>query len=65
MSGSPPAIDTIGAPAFLDRGDGLVHRHALLQHVVRLLDLATARALQVAGEQRLKLNEQRELLPPG
>ena len=30
----------------------------------RVLDLAAARALEVAGEQRLELDEQRELLPP-
>ena len=32
------------------------------QHVLRVLDLAAARALQVALEQRLQLDEQRELL---
>jgi hypothetical protein len=36
-------------------------RHPLLEDGVRLLDLAAARALQVACEQRLELHEQREL----
>ncbi len=65
ISGSPPAIDTIGAPALLDRRDGLRHRHALLQRGLRVLDLAAARALEVALEERLELDEQRELLRAG
>ena len=65
MSGSPPAMDTIGRAALLDRGQRLLDRHPLLEHVVRLLDLPAAGALQVAGEQRLKLDQQRELLACG
>jgi hypothetical protein len=64
ISGSPPAIETIGRAGLLDRGDRLLDRHALLQHVVRLLDLAAAGAFEVAGEQRLELDQQRELLHP-
>ena len=51
--------------ALLDRGQRLLDRHPLLEDVVRLLDLAAARALQVAREQRLELDEQRELLVSG
>ena len=51
--------------ALLDRGDGPLDRHALAQQVVRLLDLAAAVALEVAREQRLELDDQRELLPAG
>ena len=50
--------------ALLDRADRLLDRHALAQQVVRLLDLAAAVALEVAGEQRLQLDDQRELVPP-
>jgi hypothetical protein len=42
--------------------DGLLDRHAALQHVSRVLDLAAAVARQVAGEQRFELDDQRELL---
>src|SRR5689334_9585692 len=48
--------------AFLDRGDRLLDRHPLTQHVVRLLDLAAAVALEIAGEQRFELDDERELL---
>ena len=64
ISGSPPAIETIGAPHLLDRADRLLDRHALLEQRRGLLDLAAARALEVAGEQRLELDEQRELVAP-
>src|SRR5690606_16580790 len=49
--------------ALLDGGDGLLDGHAPLQHVRGMLDLAAARAGEVAGEQRLEFEEQRELLP--
>jgi hypothetical protein len=48
--------------ALLDRTDRLLDRHPLLQHGGRVRDLAAARALEVAGEQRLELDQQRELL---
>jgi hypothetical protein len=48
--------------ALQDRPDRLLDRHPLLEDRVRLLDLAAARALQVAGEQRLELDQERELL---
>src|SRR5439155_5253017 len=48
--------------ALLDRADRLLYRHALLQQRGGLLDLAAAGALQVAGEQRLELDQERELL---
>src|SRR6059058_2179670 len=61
ISGSPPAMDHRGA-ALLDSADRLLDRHPLLEDGVRLLDLAAAGALQVAGELRLELDEQRKLL---
>src|SRR6266567_2763697 len=51
--------------ALIDGADRLLNRHPLLEHRVRLLDLAAPRAFQVAGEQRLQLDEQRELVPAG
>ncbi len=48
--------------ALLDGADRLLDRHPLLEDGVRLLDLAAAGALQVAGEQRLELDQERELL---
>ena len=61
-SGSPPAIETIGAPALLDRRERLVDRHPLLEDVLRVLDLPAERAREVALEERLELDEQRELV---
>ena len=49
--------------ALLDRADRLLDRHALLEQRGRLRDLAAAGALEIAGEQRLQLDQQRELLP--
>ncbi len=43
--------------------DGLGHRHALLEDSGRVLDLPAALAGEVAGEQRLQLDNQRELFP--
>jgi hypothetical protein len=51
--------------ALLHRGDRPFHAHPLLEDVRRVLDLPAAQAGQVAGEQRLQLDDQRELLPPG
>src|SRR5215469_2601403 len=51
-----------GSPALLHGGERLLNRHPLLQHAGRLLDLAAARAFEVAGEQGLQLDDQRELL---
>ena len=48
--------------ALLDRGHRLLDRHALLEQRRRLGDLSAARALEVAGEQRLQLDEERELV---
>src|SRR5215472_17583798 len=48
--------------ALVDRSERLLDRHPLLQQACGLLNLAAARALEVAGEQRLQLNEQRELV---
>src|SRR5579859_522466 len=50
--------------ALFHRGDRLLDRHALLQYRSRMLDLAAARALEVTGEQRLQLHDQRVLLDP-
>ena len=49
----------------LDRRDRLLDGHPLLEDARRLLDLPAAIALEVAGEQRLKLDQQRELLIAG
>ena len=62
ISGSPPAMETIGAPGLQHRPDRLGDRHALLEHPGRVLDLPAALALEVAGEERLQLDDQRELL---
>jgi hypothetical protein len=50
--------------ALFDGGDRLLDWHALLQHRSGMLNLATARALEVAGEQGLQLHDQRVLLDP-
>jgi hypothetical protein len=60
--GSPPAIDTIGRPGFLDGSDRALNRHPLPEQIMRLLDLAATVALEVAGEQRFQLDDQRKLL---
>src|ERR1700750_1050511 len=62
ISGSPAAEGTHGGAPPLHGADRLLDRHPLLEDGVRLLDLPAAGALQVAGEQRLELDEQRELL---
>ena len=51
--------------ALLDRGDRVLDRHPPAQQLVGLLDLAAARAREVALVQRLELDQQREALPPG
>ena len=51
--------------ALLDRADRLLDRHPPAQLVLGVLDLAAARAGQVALEQRLQLDDQRELLAFG
>jgi hypothetical protein len=51
--------------ALLHRGDRGLHAHPLPEDVRRVLDLPAAHTGQVAGEQRLQLDDQRELLPPG
>src|SRR5207249_11965857 len=42
--------------------DGVLHAHAAFEHVLGVLDLAAARALEVALEQRLQLDDEGELL---
>ena len=46
-------------------GHGVLDAHAALQHRVRVLDLAAAGAGEIAGEERLQLDDQRELRAPG
>ena len=46
----------------LDRGERLLDRHPLLEDVVGVLDLPAERACEVALEERLELDEQRELV---
>ena len=62
ISGSPPAIETIGAPHSSIAPTACSTGIRCLSSVCGLLDLAAAGALEVAGEQRLELDEQRELL---
>jgi hypothetical protein len=45
-----------------DRRKRLLDRHPLLEDVLRVLDLPAERAGEVALEERLELDEQRELL---
>jgi hypothetical protein len=58
MSGSPPAIETIGAP----HSSIALTACSTPEHVVGMLDLAAPRALQVALVERLELDEQRKAL---
>ena len=51
-------------PRFLDRGDGLIHRHHLIQHRLVLPDPPAADAGQVAHLQRLQHRNQRKPPPP-
>src|SRR5215469_272175 len=51
-----------GRAALFDGPDGLLDRHPLLQQAGGLLNLAAPSAFEVAGEQRLELYKQRELL---
>ena len=63
-SGSPPGIDTIGVPhssTALKHCSGVSSR---LQNMRRILDLAAARARQVAAKQRLQHQHQRIPLAP-
>ena len=54
-----------GRPGLLDGGHGLLDGEPLAQDVGRVLDLAAAVAGQVAGEQRLQLDDERELVAAG
>ena len=64
ISGSPPAMDTIGAPHSSIAATACSTGIRCLSRRGGLRDLAAARALEVAGEQRLQLDQQRELLDP-
>ena len=46
----------------VDRVERLLHGHALLEDLLRVLDLPAERAREIALEERLELDEQRELL---
>ena len=48
----------------LDRVERLLHRHPLLEDLLRVLDLPAERAREIALEERLELDEQRELVVP-
>ena len=65
ISGSPPAMDTIGAPHSSIAASACSTGMRCFSRLARLLDLAAARALEVAREQRLELDQQRELVPAG
>ena len=62
ISGSPPAIDTIGAPHSSTAAMACSTGIRCLSSARGLLDLAAARALEVARVQRLELHDQRVLL---
>ena len=51
--------------AFVDRRHAFVVRQALVEDLVRIVDLAAAGAGQVAAEQRLQHQHQRIALAPG
>src|SRR6201984_2791045 len=62
ISGSPPAMDTIGAPLSSTAPIACSTGIRRFGMVVGVRVFPAAGALQVAGEQRLELDEQRELL---
>ena len=51
--------------ALVDRVEAFLHRQALVQDRVRIVDLAAAEAGQIAAEQRLQHQHQRVALAPG
>ena len=59
ISGSPPGIETIGRPALIHRAQRLLHAQPLLQDLLGIIDLAAARAGEIALEQRLQHQHQR------
>ena len=61
-SGSPPAIDTMGVPLSATACNDVLHRQALAEHLGRVLDLPAPGAGQVAGEERLDLDDERVVL---
>ena len=64
-SGSPPAIDTTGAPHSSTACKRVGDRDALVQDLVGIIDLAAAGASQIAAEQRLEHQHQRITLAAG
>jgi hypothetical protein len=65
MSGSPPGMETMGAPHSSTASKHCCGRQALLQNVGGILDLAAAGAGQIAAEQRLEHQYERILLATG
>ena len=63
-SGSPPAIETIGAP-HSSIAASLSRPASAAEDLGGVLDLAAAGAGEVAREQRLQLDDQRELVATG
>ncbi len=51
--------DDDGRAAFVDRGERVLDRNALVEDRVGIIDLAAARASQIATEQRLQHQDQR------
>ena len=62
ISGSPPAIETIGAPHSSIAAIACSTGIRCLSTDAGFLDLAAARAREIAREERLELDDQRELL---
>jgi hypothetical protein len=59
ISGSPPAITTIGAPHSSTDSSASSTGNAFVQDLVRIVDLAATGAGEIAAEQRLQHQHER------
>ena len=64
-SGSPPAIDTTGAPHSSTASQGVFDRHVLVQDRIRIVDLPAAGASEIAPEQGFEHQHKRVALAAG
>ena len=64
INGSPPGIDTTGAPHFVGCVQALLDAQAAIQDRGRVIDLAAPGARQIAAEQRLQHQHQGYLSRP-